>query len=112
MPDEPQNQGQDLYIDGQKVTVDDLTFGEQRKMAEIIRSLVPATTILNTNTGEQRTFHDTDSATQADIAAAIIYVWKQRTNPQFTLDDALGLTFGDITAPPTEPKAKRPAPAK
>jgi hypothetical protein len=90
----PESDESALYIDGEQVTMGDLTFREQRTMRDIIRNLAPD--------------NDPDNAAEADIIPALITVWKQRTDPKFSLDDALDFKPGDLDAPPTrKPAAKK-----
>lgn len=81
-----------LYIDGEQVTMNDLTFREQRTMRDHIRALAPD--------------GDPDNASEADIVPALIAVVKQRTDPKFTLEQALDFKPGDLERPT---RAKAPA---
>ena len=83
----------DVYVDGQKVAVADLTFGEQVRLRQIVRELSPG--------------NDDDEASSAEMAAALITVVKQRSDPNYTLKQALDLKESDLAAPPTKPAAKR-----
>lgn len=90
-----QDQGAALYIEGEQVTMADLSFREQRRMREYIRGLAPD--------------NDPDKASEADIVPALIAVWKARTDPAFTIDDALDWKPTDLDAPPTPADAKKRA---
>lgn len=84
-----------LFIDGERVTMADLTFREQREMRDHIRTLSPD--------------NDPDNAAEADIIPALIAVYKKRSDPAFTLEQALDFKPGDLEAPPTKPAAKKAA---
>lgn len=91
----PDDDGSALFIDGEKVTMSDLTFREQREMRDHIRTLSPE--------------NDPDNAAEADIVPALIAVYKKRADPEFTLEQALDFKPGDLEAPPTKAAAKKAA---
>lgn len=80
----------EIHVDGLAVSEDDLTFREQRAMRELIRQIAPQ--------------NDLDQAGDADILPALICVIKQRTDPAFTIEQALDFRPSDLEAPPTRPK--------
>lgn len=81
-----------LYIDGERVTMADLTFREQRRMRDYVKELAPD--------------GDPDNAAEADIVPALIAVVKQRTDPGFSLEQAQDFKPGDLERPT---RAKAPA---
>ena len=91
-----------IYVDGQPYTIDDLTFREQRQMREFVKQLAPAEDVA-------RSIED---ASDADYIPAVIAVIKQRTDEDFTLEQALDFKPTDLEGPPTKPAAKKRAPKK
>lgn len=83
MPDDARDGA--LYLDGERITADDLTFREQREMRDIIRNFAPD--------------NDPDKAIEADFVPALIYVWKKRTDKSFSLDQALDIKPADLEKP-------------
>lgn len=85
----------DVFVDGVKVTVADLTFGEQVKLRKFIRDLSPD--------------GDEDEASSAEMVPALVTVVKQRTEPEFTVENALALKEADLSGPPTRAATRRKA---
>lgn len=87
-----------IIIDGKPYTADDLTFREQRELRTQVRALLgdPAA--------------DLDDAAVMDFIPAIVYVVKRRDDPEFTMDQALDMEFGDVLREPdpTKSRAKKP----
>ena len=82
-----------IIIDGQSYTADDLTFREQRELRTQIRELLgdPAANV--------------DDAAVMDFIPALVYVIKRRTDPKYTIDQALDLNFGEVFRTPDPPTA-------
>ena len=96
-PTEPQQEQPDgLWIDGVAYTISDLTYREQRTLRDLVRSLAPDNL-------------DPADAPDADYVPAIITVIKQRTDPAFTIDQALDFKPSDLEPParPTKPAATK-----
>lgn len=91
-----------IWIDGNPYTTDDLTFGEQRIMRDLVLK----------NSPEDVT--DPTQAADADFIPAIITVVKARETPSFTYEDALKFKPKDLEPPerPTKPAAKKKAAAR
>jgi len=82
-----------IYIDGAFFTVDDLTFREQREMREHTRTLAPD--------------GDIDSAGEADLIPAFICVLRKRSDPTFTLEQALEIKPSELIAPDPPKRARK-----
>lgn len=85
----------EIAVDGETIKVSDLTFGEQIKLRKYIRDLSPD--------------GDDDEASTAEMIPALVAVVKQRTDANFTLEQALELKGSDVAVPPTKPAAKKRA---
>jgi hypothetical protein len=96
MADQDQDQTA-LFIDGARITIDDLTYREQRDMREFVRNLAPE--------------HDPDQAGEQDVIPALIAVVKRRTDPEFTLEQALDFKPSDLAPPEAVGAAADPTPA-
>jgi hypothetical protein len=81
-----------IWIDDAWWTVDDLTFGQQRKMRDYMRQLAPN--------------GDTDEASMADLLPAFVTVVKQIADNTFTLEQSLELRPSDLV-PPQKARAKK-----
>lgn len=83
-----------LFIDGTVYTVDDLSYREQRKMRELARELAPD--------GEL------DAAGEIDLIPAMVCVLRRRTEPSFSLEQALDVKPKDLEqpVPPTRTRRK------
>lgn len=95
MADTPEVGG--LYIDGQLVTMESLSFREQRQVRELVREIAPN--------------GDLDEAQEMDIVPAIVCVVHRRTNPDYSLDEALDVTEEQL-APPSNGKGTSKRPSK
>ena len=89
--------GQQIVIDGDLVDTDDLTFGESRKVRQAMA---------------QMGVEDVHDPSIDEYLPALVWVWKQRTDPGFTLDQASELKLRDILRPaangrPTKRAAKK-----
>lgn len=84
-----------IYIDGTLYTVDDLSFREQRAMREMVRELAPE--------------GDVELATTADALPAFLCVVKRRTDPEFTIDQALDAKPSDLQKPPPTKRGRKQA---
>lgn len=97
MPDTPQDEptGVAIVVDGQEVTIDDLTFKEQRQVRTLIRELNDDATL------------ETDDATLMDLLPALVTVIKQRSDAGYSMDQALEMRPTDVlqeqSARPTKP---------
>lgn len=91
MPD-PKPREQAIVIDGVVHTLDDLTFREQHALRNAVRELSGDATQLP------------GDAAFMDFLPALAYVIKRRTEPAYTLDQALDLVESDVLA-------ERPTPA-
>jgi hypothetical protein len=84
--------------------MDDLTFRERRKVRSLARELDGNPDV------------DFDDLVLDDLIAAFVTVCKQRTTPDFTIDEALDLKPTDLSAvavdPPTPLVAKANGAAK
>lgn len=91
-----------LVIDGEEYDLgqDDLTFGEQRKLRTLVRQLAEDAEL------------NPIEATLADFLPALVTIIKQRTNPEYTVDDALELKYEDVIKERPRKAAKRPASKK
>ena len=84
-----------VCIDGQLYTFDDLTFAEQREARDAARRLAPD--------------GDPDEAGVMDVLPAFVWVVRKRTEPDYTLEQALDLKPSDLEPPaPKAEGAKRP----
>lgn len=84
------NDGDGIYIDGNFYGYDDLTFGEQRKVRQLVRDA----------NADDPNFKDEDMAV-VDLVPALVTVIKQRDEPDFSFAQALDLKFSDLN-PPSE----------
>jgi hypothetical protein len=87
---------QELVIDGNVLTVDDLTFREQREMRAAIRDALedPEASL--------------EDAPIAEFYLALIYTVKKRDNPELTIDDALDWKLKDFLRPVEKGPTKAP----
>ena len=94
--DQQQDDLSAIWIDGQAYTFDDLTYREQRKVRDLLKGIAPDV-------------EDTDDASLADFMPCVITVIKQRTDPDFTIDQALDFSPKELRAPerPTKKAAAR-----
>ena len=91
-----------LWIDGQPHTLDELTYREQRQLRTFVKEL------------SDEPVEGVEDVVEVDLIPAFITVIKQRTDPGFTLDQALDFKSSDLEAParPTKPAAKKRAAKK
>lgn len=101
-----------ILIDGEKYTMDDLTFRERREVRRLTREVAEDPEL------------DLEDAILDELLVAFATVVKQRANPEYTLDEAMDLKLTDISSmgraqeeeetvpPPTEPGRKPRAGAK
>lgn len=87
-----------LYIDGDFHSLATLSFREQREMRDQIKHLAPD--------------GDVDAAGEMDILPALIYVVKRRTDPAFTIEQALDAKLADLTPPAANGTGKKSPPRK
>lgn len=101
-----------LFIDGETYTFDDLTYREQRLMREKLRELVPPEDLEPRIGADGESYRPdvVDAASPVDYIPAFIYVIKQRTDSEFTLEQAMDFKPADLVVPakprPTKPRAK------
>lgn len=90
-----------ITVDGERFTMDNLTFRERREVRRIAREL------------DGNMDLDFDDVMIDDLLASFITVCKRRTVPTFTIDDALDLTPGDVVvnAPAVEADSAPPTAA-
>jgi hypothetical protein len=81
-----------IWVDGKCYTDDDLTFREQRTIRSLLRELM-----------EDPLFDPLDAA-QADLMPAYVCVIKRRTDPGYTVEQALDIKPSDLAKP--EKKAR------
>lgn len=74
-----------LWVDGEHVTLDDLTFGEQHRMRKYAKELAGT--------------DDIEDAGEIDLIPAMVCVVKQRTDKDFTLEQALEVKPKDLEPP-------------
>lgn len=84
-----------VWIDGQHYTDDDLTLGDECRVSELARQLAPN--------------EDLDEATQSMLLAAFVCVVKQKTDPSFTIEQALEMKRVDFAKPETKKRPPRKA---
>lgn len=84
MPETPEQSG--IYINGEKFVMSDLNYAERRQWRDKVRELAPD--------------GDADQAGEEDIIPAFVWIIQRRTNPTYSIEDALALKPGDL-----EPKA-------
>lgn len=91
-----------IYIDGVPYTIDDLSYREHREMRSIVQGLVPSDGDISA---------DPADAAEADFIPAVITVIKRRTDPDFSVDQALEFRPKDLEppVPPTKTAAKKRA---
>lgn len=87
-----------ITVDGEKFTMDDLTFRERKAVRSIARELDGDPDVAM------------DDVMFDDLVLAFATVCKRRANPEFSLDDALDLKFTDLSAGAAKPA--RPTRAK
>jgi hypothetical protein len=92
----PEDQPDVLVIDGEEYDLsdNDLTFAEQRKLRTYIREL----------TGDDDV--QPGDAALMDFLPALVSVIKQRTEPEYNVDQALALKYGDVIRPRKAAKTK------
>lgn len=83
---------QDIVVDGEPVELDDLSFKEQRELRDVIRGLTGNADV------------DLDDVDVMDFLPAVVFVFKKRDDPSYTLDQALELKSKDVL----KDKPKRP----
>lgn len=83
---------QDIVVDGEPVDLDDLSFGEERELRQVIRGL------------SGREDVDLDEVELMDFLPAIVYIFQRRSNKNYELDEALKLKRKDVL----KDKPKRP----
>src|SRR3712207_5494549 len=66
-----------LWVNGERFTLDDLTYREQREMRTITAQLAPD--------------GDVEAASEIDLIPAMVTVIRRRTEPDFTVEQALEL---------------------
>lgn len=86
-----------IAVDGEKFTMDDLSFRERREVRRLTREIAEDPDI------------ELEDALVDDLLVAFVTVCKQRTNPDFTTDDAMDLKPADLEVdetpdPPTRPR--------
>jgi hypothetical protein len=103
----PEDDPAGITIDGEKYTMDDLTFRERREVRKLTRVVAEDPDL------------DLEDAVLDELLVAFATVVKQRTDPAYTLDDALDLKVADIVQrgeaadpPPAAPARKPRAGAK
>jgi hypothetical protein len=74
-------ESQDIVIDGDVVDADDFTFAESRKVRQAMA---------------QMGVDDVHDPSLDEYLPALIWVWKQRTDPAFSIEDAQGYKLKDI----------------
>jgi hypothetical protein len=93
-----------IAVDGERYTMDDLTFRERREVRRLARDLDGNPDV------------DFDDVMIDDLIAAFVTVCKQRGTPAFTVEDALDMKPGELLAaaedPPTKGAAKAGAKPK
>lgn len=80
-----------IWMDGETVTVDDLTFKERRQMRAYALDLAGG---------------DDGEILEDDMLVGMICVVKQRTQPDFTLEDASLVKPKDLV-PPADPPTRK-----
>ncbi len=83
-----------IYFDGALASVNQLSYREQRVMRDLAQSLAPN--------------GDIAEASEADLVPAMYTVLKRRTEPNYSLEEALDLKPADLE-PPDPPKPRRGA---
>lgn len=78
---------QELVIDGQKYTVDDLTFREHREMRKAIRDAL------------EDPDADLGDAPISEFYLALIFIIRRRENAELTIEDALDWKLNDFLRP-------------
>jgi hypothetical protein len=99
MPETDQAPAPGIYIDGVPYNVSDLTYGEQRELRKLVLELAPDS------------LTDMYEADDADFVPAVICVIKRRTDPDFSINQALEIKPADHAppGPPTKRAAKKKA---
>lgn len=82
-----------LWVDGERYTVSDLTFKEQRELRQIVRDV--------TGDPEHGMFGE-----DCDFIPAFVTVIKRRENPAFKVEDADQLKDTDLEKPARPTKAR------
>lgn len=96
MPDTPAPpEDMEIVVDGEVLDSDALSFREQREVRALVR---------NELIGDPDA--DLDDMALVDFLPALIYVYKKRDDPSYTLDQALDLRMSDVMRPVE--KGKRP----
>lgn len=92
-----------IYIDGKPFESRQLKFKERQRVFDLIGQLHTGETRfdprLNAGEGGQRPFDPRAHASEEDIVVATVCVLKQRTDPDFTLEQALDMSEEDIEKP-------------
>lgn len=103
MPESPESPAaKRIVVDGDPVDLDDLNFREQRELRKVIRDEL---------IGDAEAHVDLDDLPLVDFLPAVVYVFKRRTDENYTLEQALELktsdVLKDVPARPTRRTAKR-----
>jgi hypothetical protein len=109
MPQPKQNQPveEEIVVDGETIDLDDFSFREQRELKRVLKD-----DILE----EPDADVDIDDLALSEFLPAAIFVWKRRTDPNYTVDAALDLKYRDVVrqktangngAGPTKAKATK-----
>jgi hypothetical protein len=82
-----------LWIDGKPYKWDDLTIGEKNRARNLLWQIAPG--------------NELENAGPDEINACAYTVLRQRTEPEFTLDDCFEMKSEDLVKrPPTRARAK------
>jgi hypothetical protein len=82
-----EQQDMQLVVDGTTVDTEDFTFREKREVRKVLRELMDDPEA------------DVSEALMDDLWMAMILVAKRRTEPEFSVDDAMDLKLKDFLKP-------------
>jgi hypothetical protein len=85
-----------VVVDDEPYTFDDLSYREQREMRQVVRDLV------------DNPQAELDEVAFMDYLPALYWVIKRRTDPEFSMDQALDLKPTQMRPEETEGNGKRP----
>lgn len=92
-----------LWVDGEPITTDVLKQSEKQEVWRVIDRLHEGEQRfdyrLNAGEGGMRPFVARTDADETDLKAATVFVVKRRTDPEYTIEQALDLTDADLTKP-------------
>ena len=86
-----------LHVNGETFDPDDLTYGEMREVRTIVRS------IWDTDEGD----FDWEEVSANDVMLATVVVFVRRSQPEYSIDEAMNLKPRDVYKEDEPPPTKR-----